>query len=251
MDSERRIAEAKRITDISQTFPDLASTVSTSVPPYIHPPSVHHSPSKTGTPFPFTAHRSFQETPSPAYPTTSFSLPSTPERQENAETMSIEVAKATSKDSKGYAVRLRTWISLTNETCQPVKSPDTSTQKFYSVRIAAFWYVELRACIEIIQSKQEEYAFQLSALSEQSIPNTYQYISNVYCPVLKDLVILGEALIEKSAETTQERQKLLRTIVAGNHCRLRTLHALALRIQPFLPVIGGARTLPWLAGFIG
>ena len=94
---------SKRITDVSQTFPDLASTVSTSVPPYIHPPSVHHSPSKTGTPFPFTAHRSFQETPSPAYPTTSFSRPSTPERQENAETMSIEVAKATSKDSKGYA----------------------------------------------------------------------------------------------------------------------------------------------------
>jgi hypothetical protein len=119
---DRRPIGGRRSTCESRRYTVLSASPDSS--PYIHPPSVHHSPSKTWTPSPFTAHRSFQETPSPAY-------------------------------------------------------------------------------------------------------------------------LMGEALMEKHAETSQERQKLLRTIVAGNHSRLRTLHALAVRIQPFLPVLGGARTLPF------
>jgi hypothetical protein len=80
---DRRPIGRRRSTCESRRYTVLSASPDSS--PYIHPPSVHHSPSKTWTPSPFTAHRSFQETSSPAYPTTSFSLPSAPERQENAE----------------------------------------------------------------------------------------------------------------------------------------------------------------------
>ena len=141
-----------------------------------------------------------------------------------------EVAAAVAKDSKGYPERFQTWIALTNE-AYPNTDPDPASIDsmrltiIYSVRLISFFLMEIMACSETMQIKQEEYAFQLADLNVANVP-VYEYVHDIQAfaldaqqrtPML-DLTLMGEVLLEQQRVQRQERQQVLRRIMSDILC---------------------------------
>ena len=101
----------------------------------------------------------------------------------NCKPLCKEVAAAVAKDSKGYPERFQTWIALTNE-AYPNTDPDPASIDsmrltiIYSVRLISFFLMEIMACSETMQIKQEEYAFQLADLNVANVP-VYEYVHDI------------------------------------------------------------------------
>ena len=85
----------------------------------------------------------------------------------------------------------------------------------YSVRLISFLYIEVMSFIEVIESKQADYANQLQRLSHVPISDTYRRVADLQCISTMDLVIMGEILVKQQQETTRERQRHLHRIVAS------------------------------------
>ena len=159
-----------------------------------------------------------------------------------------EVAAAVAKDSKGYPERLQTWIALTNE-AYPNTDPDPASLYslrligIYSVRLVSFFLMEIMACSETMQIKQDEYAFQLADLKVADVPAVYEYVHDIQAFALNaqqraetsDLTLMGEALIDTQRVQRQERQHVLRRIMQSAESRLAILDDLKAKLKPFLP----------------
>jgi len=158
------------------------------------------------------------------------------------------VAAAVAKDSKGYPERLQTWIALTNE-AYPNTDPDPASLYslrligIYSVRLVSFFLMEIMACSETMQIKQDEYAFQLADLKVADVPAVYEYVHDIQAFALNaqqraetsDLTLMGEALIDTQRVQRQERQHVLRRIMQSAESRLAILDDLKAKLKPFLP----------------
>ena len=151
----------------------------------------------------------------------------------SAEALCADVAKAI---DKGHPDRMCRWIHMTNEAY--AQADPKILPSIYSARLISFLFIEVMSFIEVIESKQADYANQLQRLSHVPISDTYRRVADLQCISTMDLVIMGEILVKQQQETTRERQRHLRQRVASGKARLATLHELTVRLQYHLPQYG-------------
>ena len=89
----------------------------------------------------------------------------------SAEALCADVAKAV---DKGHPDRMCRWIHMTNEAY--AQADPKILPSIYSARLISFLFIEVMSFIEVIESKQADYANQLTRLSHVPISDTYRRV---------------------------------------------------------------------------
>jgi hypothetical protein len=141
------------------------------------------------------------------------------------------------KHSKGYRDRLSRWISST----RAYNPNDGRSKAIVSLRLASFWYHEMRSAEDALQRKNDEYEQQLTALSgvAAQLPDYLHYIEPIDA-----LIDVKREIMQEQLGIVQQRSLVLTRILQNGAIHLHEMRSLSLGLMPFLYLSNGYSNYP-------